>query len=61
MIFCDQRRAKSSHKSRNVGTNGFYTRYLFKGSEYGFVVERTALNDNVAAKLGSVCQLDNLK
>ena len=51
MLLCDKRRAESTHKSCNVGTDCINARDLLECTEYGFVVERTALYYDVATEI----------
>ena len=55
-----QRRAERAHNAGNVGAGGFHSGDLLKGAKHRLIVERAALHHDVSAKVGGVCQLDDL-
>ncbi len=55
-----QRRTEGTHDAGNIGAGGLHAGDLFKGAEHRLVVERAALHHDVSAKVGGVCQLDDL-
>ena len=55
-----QRRAKGTHDAGNIGAGGLHAGNLLKGAKHRLIVERAALHHDVSAKVGGVCQLDDL-
>ena len=55
-----QRRAKGTHDAGNIGAGGLHAGNLLKGAKHRLVVEGAALHHDVSAKVGGVCQLDDL-
>ena len=53
-LSCDQRRTERTHNAGDVRADGFAVGDPLKASENSVVVERTALYDDVASKLGGI-------
>ena len=57
IFLCVKSRAKRAHKARNIGTSGFYSRDLLKGTQYRFVMECTALYYNMLSEIAGIGKL----
>ena len=57
----NQRRAESTHDAGNIRTDTFDTRDFLKTAQYGIVVKRTALYDDIFPELACIGKLDYLK
>ena len=53
--------AKGAHDACDVRAHGLASRYFFKASEHGIVVEGASLDHHVVSKVGSICNLNYLK
>ena len=51
MCTCDQRGTESTHDSGNVRTDDLNPGDLLKSAQYGFIIEGTALNNDVGPEL----------
>ena len=58
---CDQCSAESAHDTGDIRTDGFTPCDLFKASQYGVIVESTALYDDMISEFGGVGNFDHLK
>ena len=55
-----KRCAVSAHQARNVGADDVDAHLFFKGAEDSFIIESTALHDDVAAQLFRAGRADDL-
>ena len=57
----DQCSTKSTHDAGDVRTNSLAAGNQFKASQYGIIVEGTALYNDFLAQILRICQFDNLQ
>ena len=57
----DQCGTESTHDAGNIRTDTFDTRNFLKTAQYGIVVKRTALYDDIFPELACIGKLDYLK
>ncbi len=57
----NKRSAESSHDACNIRADGLAVSDFLKASEYGIIIEGTALYHNVSAKLGGIGYFDYLE
>ena len=60
-VFCDKCCTESTHDTCYVRSYRFTAWYTLKTSEYGIIVESTALNDYLFSEVFRVCKFDNFK
>ena len=61
MCIRDRCGTESTHDAGNIRTDTFDTRNFLKTAQYGIVVKRTALYDDIFPELACIGKLDYLK
>ena len=56
----DQSRAEGTHDTRNVRAGGLHARDLLKGAQHRLIIECAALDNDMAAELTRIGELDDL-
>ena len=61
MLPCNKSGTESTHNSCDIRTNGFTAGNFFKASQYGIIIESTALHNDLFSEIGGIGYLDDFK
>ena len=59
-ILADQSHAESAHEAGDSRTDDVAAQKLFKGAQYGVIIERAALDHDMFAQFGRIFYFDDL-